>query len=239
MTEFPPDWVHPASLEVARRAQEEIAARVLEEDRPVGQGPARHVAGVDCSGAPRGTPDVVRAMAVLLDRAGARNRPAATGLAEGVPSFPYVPGFLAFREVPFVLEAVAKLPRLPELVFVDGHGVSHPRSCGIASHLGVLLDVPTIGVAKSVLVGQPQGLLGDARGDWAPLVWKGRRIGAVLRTKVGVQPVYVSVGHRVTLEAAIRHVLDWGGGYRLPEPTRLADQLAGEARRAAMSGRLL
>jgi len=229
----PESWTRPANLAAARAAQEEIAARVEAEDRLPGA-PAL-VAGVDCAGAARGAPDRVRAMAVLLE-AGARSRPVGTGLSEGVPAMPYVPGFLAFREVPFVLEALARLPRRPELVLVDGHGVSHPRGCGLASHLGVVADLPTVGVAKSVLVGRVEGDLGEEAGSTAPLVWKGRRIGTALRSRRGVLPLFVSTGHRVSEGTAVRLVTEWLAGYRLPEPTRLADRLAGEARRAAEGG---
>ena len=231
MDDVPNDWLRPATLEAARAAQGEIAARIVEEDRP--GDPPRLVAGLDCAGAARGAPDRVRAMAVLLDAGIGRSRVIATGFAEGAPAFPYVPGFLAFREAPFVVEALARLPRRPDLLLVDGHGVSHPRRCGIASHLGVVTDVPAVGVAKSVLVGRVEGELGEAAGSTAPLVWKGRRIATALRTRQGVAPVFVSVGHRVSADGALRHVLDWLAGYRLPEPTRLADKLAGEARRAA------
>lgn len=225
----PEDWIRPATLDAARIAQHDIAARVETVDRlPAAP---RHVAGVDCAGAARGAPDRVRAMAVLLD-ATDRRRPPATALVEGVPAFPYVPGFLGFREIPTLLDALAKLPMPPELILVDGHGVSHPRGCGSATHLGVVLDVPTIGVAKSILVGQMEGELGTEAGSTAPLVWKGRRIATVLRSKRGVRPLFISTGHRVSQETALRHVLDWLAGYRLPEPTRLADRLAGEARRA-------
>lgn len=231
MDEVPRDWLRPPTLEAARAAQAEIAARIVAEDRPVGD--ARLVAGVDCAGAPRGAPDRVRAVAVLLDAAGERSRPVGTGFAEGVPDFRYVPGFLAFREAPFVVEALSRLPRRPGLVLVDGHGVSHPRRCGIASHLGVVLDVPTVGVAKSVLVGRIEGELGEEAGSTAPLAWKGEVIATALRTRRGAGPVFVSVGHRVSAEGALRHVRAWLAGYRLPEPTRLADRLAGEARRAS------
>lgn len=226
----PEDWIRPANLDAARAAQQEIASRAEAEDR-LPEALAL-VAGVDCAGAARGAPDRVRAMAVLLSPA-ARSRPLATGLAEGAPAFPYIPGFLGFREIPFVLEAVAALPQRPELILVDGHGVSHPRGCGIATHLGVVLDLPTIGVAKSILVGRMEGELGQEAGSTAPLVWKGRRIATVLRSKRGVQPLLVSTGHRVSQERAVRLVVEWLAGYRLPEPTRLADRLAGEARKAA------
>ena len=225
----PEDWIRPATMEAARAAQREIAARAETADRLE---EPRLVAGVDCAGAPRGAPDRVRAMAVLLGLEN-RSRPIATGLAEGAPAFPYIPGFLGFREVPFVLEAVAGLPRRPDLILVDGHGVSHPRGCGIATHLGVVLDLPTIGVAKSVLVGKMEGELGEEAGSTAPLVWRGQRIATVLRSRRGVQPLLISTGHRVSQETALRLVGEWLAGYRLPEPTRLADKLAGEARRAA------
>jgi deoxyribonuclease V len=232
----PKDWIHPANLEAAREAQHAIAARAESADRLPAR--PRLVAGVDCAGAARGAPDRVRAMAVLLN-AEDRSRPPATGLEEGVPAFPYIPGFLGFREIPFVLGAVAKLPQRPELIFVDGHGTSHPRGCGIATHLGVVLDLPTIGVAKSILVGQMEGDLGEEAGSQAPLVWKGRQIATVLRSKRRVQPLFISTGHRVSQETAVRQVMDWLAGYRLPEPTRLADRLAGEARRAASEGPVL
>jgi deoxyribonuclease V len=236
MSAIPPDWVRPPDLEAARAAQHAIAARAEAADR-LALAPG-HVAGVDCAGAVRGAPDRVRAVAVLLG-AEAKSRPIATGLVEGVPAFPYIPGFLGFREIPFVLDAVAKLPARPELIFVDGHGISHPRGCGIATHLGVVLDIPTIGVAKSILVGRVEDELGSEPGSTAPLVWKGRQIATALRSKRGVQPLFVSTGHRVSQETAVRHVMDWLTGYRLPEPTRLADKLAGAARRAAGEGETL
>ncbi|TPG51877.1 endonuclease V [Roseomonas nepalensis] len=230
MTDVPPDWIHPPDLAAARAAQHAIAARAEAADR-LAEVP-RLVAGVDCAGAARGRPDRIRAMAVLLER-GAPSAPVATGLVEGVPAFRYVPGFLGFREIPFILDALAALPARPDLLLVDGHGLSHPRGCGTATHLGVVLDLPTIGVAKSPLVGKPEGELGMEAGSQVPLVWKGRRIATVLRSKRGVNPLFVSAGHRVSPETAVRHVLDWLAGYRLPEPTRLADKLAGEARRLA------
>ncbi len=231
-SEPPGDWIRPADLAVARTAQHEIATRVEASDR---LDEPRWVAGVDCAGAARGAPDRVRAMAVLL-AAEARSRPLATALAEGVPAFPYVPGFLGFREIPYVLDALAQLPQRPDLILVDGHGVSHPRGCGIASHLGVVLDLPTIGVAKSILVGRMERELGTEAGSTAPLVWRGRQIATVLRSKRGVQPLLIYTGHRVSQETAVRLVMEWLAGYRLPEPTRLADRLAGEARRAATDG---
>src|SRR5262249_35990996 len=120
----------------------------------------------------------------------------------------------------------------PDCLIVDGHGISHPRGLGIASHLGVLLDCPSIGVAKSILVGKPEGELGNQIGDYIPLRWKGQTLGVVLRTKPNVQPVYVSSGHRVSLETAIKVVLNSLSKYRLPEPTRQAHNAANVCRKA-------
>ncbi len=143
---------------------------------------------------------------------------------EPVP-FPYVPGLLAFRELPVLARAFEKLERTPDLLLVDGHGLSHPRRFGLACHLGLLLDIPTIGVAKSRLVGQ-LGEPGPEAGDRTELRDGPDLIGTVLRTRDGVSPVYVSVGHRIGLQEAAEWVLRVCRGYRLPEPTRLADQLS-------------
>ncbi len=143
---------------------------------------------------------------------------------EPVP-FPYVPGLLAFREVPVLARAFERLERTPDLLLVDGHGLSHPRRFGLACHLGLLLDLPTIGVAKSRLVGQ-HGEPGPEAGSRAELREGPDLIGTVLRTRDGVSPVYVSVGHRIGLREAAEWVLRLCRGYRLPEPTRLADQLS-------------
>lgn len=228
----PRDWLHPPSLAVATEAQRAIAARVVAEDRPVPEGgdPPRRVVGVDASYKARDGVDWVHAAVVALD--GETRRPTGVAHASGPAAFPYVPGFFAFREVPPLLEAFARLPERPHLVLVDGHGLSHPRGCGLASHLGALLDLPTVGVAKTILVGRPEREVGPEVGDRVPLLHRGREVGAVLRTRRKVAPVYVSVGHRVSLGGAVAHVMRWLGGYRLPEPTRLADKAAGEARRA-------
>jgi len=143
---------------------------------------------------------------------------------EPVP-FPYVPGLLAFREVPVLARAFEKLERAPDLLLVDGHGLAHPRRFGIACHLGLLLDVPTIGVAKSRLVGRHDDPPPEAGGR-AELRDGPDLVGLVLRTRDGVSPVFVSVGHRIGLHEAAEWVLRVCRGYRLPEPTRLADQLS-------------
>lgn len=141
-------------------------------------------------------------------------------------SFPYIPGLLSFREAPALLAAVERLKTLPDLLLVDGHGLAHPRRFGIACHLGVLLDRPAVGVAKSVLVGRVAGELGEAAGSTVELLDGDEIIGAALRTRRSVRPVYVSIGHRVDLNSALRVVLNCTSRYRLPEPCRLAHRLA-------------
>jgi deoxyribonuclease V len=149
-----------------------------------------------------------------------------TKVMNGKLDFPYVPGLLSFREAPLTLAACEQLSLTPDLVLVDGQGIAHPRRLGLASHLGLFLDTPTIGCAKSRLCGSHQ-TPGEKPGSYAELVDGGETIGAALRTKLGVSPIYVSIGHRVDLEAAIYWVLECCRGYRLPEPTRLAHLAAG------------
>jgi len=145
--------------------------------------------------------------------------------------FPYVPGYLSFREIPVLLDAFAKLEHTPELLVCDGHGRAHPRRFGLACHLGVLLDLPSIGCAKSRLVGRHREP-GPRRGAHTQLREGGQVIGEVVRTREGVKPVYVSVGHRITLASARRLTLRMARRYRLPEPTRAAHREVNRARRA-------
>lgn len=149
-------------------------------------------------------------------------------VAELPVSFPYIPGLLAFREAPVMLKALAQLRHAPDLLMVDGHGVSHPRRMGIATHLGVYLDKPSIGCAKSRLCGRFEPPP-DEPGAWTPLLDGDEVIGAVLRTQRGQAPLFVSVGHRISLENAIHTVLACVRHHRLPEPTRLAHLAAGGA----------
>jgi deoxyribonuclease V len=198
--------------------QKELAARVVRADEV---GKVRRVAGVDVGFEDSGR--VTRAAVAVLDYPG-------FAVAERVvvrepTRFPYIPGLLSFREAPAVLAAFGRLRTPPDLVLYDGQGIAHPRRFGIASHVGVLLDVPTIGVAKTRLVGEHRRLPGR-KGAWVPLVDKGETIGAVLRTRTGVTPLYVSIGHRVTLAAAVRWVMACTTRYRLPETTRWAHHLA-------------
>jgi deoxyribonuclease V len=223
---IPRDWLHPVSLREAAAVQRQLAGRISTEDR---LGPVETVAGVDVSQKWRDPEGMIFAAIVLLDAATLRVVGAAHAARRS--AFPYVPGFLGFREVPCLLDAFARLPAMPDLVFVDGHGISHPRRLGIATHLGVLLDRPTVGVAKSILVGRPAGELPLEPGSRVPLEWRGDEIGLVLRTKRRVNPVYVSTGHRVSLPTAAEWVMRTVKGYRLPEPTRQAHLSANEFRR--------
>ena len=145
---------------------------------------------------------------------------------EGRLTWPYVPGFLSFREAPLVLEAFRLVETTPDLVIVDGHGTAHPRRLGIASHLGLFLDMPTIGCAKSLLCGEHE-TPGMERGSTTDIVDSGERIGVAVRTRTNARPVYVSVGHKCGFADAVESVLHCCGRYRLPEPTRLAHLAAG------------
>ena len=149
-----------------------------------------------------------------------------TQVVQGRLSFPYVPGLLSFRESPLTLVACERLGVTPDLILIDGQGIAHPRRIGLASHLGLLLNTPTIGCAKSRLCGQ-HGEPGEEPGSYAEVVDRGETIGAALRTRRGIKPIYVSIGHKVDLLTAIYWVLECCRGYRIPEPTRLAHLAAG------------
>lgn len=152
-----------------------------------------------------------------------------TAGVRGQTKFPYVPGLLSFRETPSLLEAWAQLKTKPDVLMLDGQGLAHPRRCGIACHVGVLLDLPTIGCAKSILVGKHGELSGEA-GSQSPLVDRGEQVGVALRTKKNVAPVYVSAGHLIDLPAAVELVLRSTSKYRQPEPTRQAHLLVNRLR---------
>lgn len=145
--------------------------------------------------------------------------------AEQTAGFPYVPGLLSFREIPVVLQALSQLKTLPDLLICDGHGLAHPRRFGLASHLGLICNLPSIGAAKSLLVGE-HAAVSAQRGDWQPLIDHGEVVGAALRTRLGARPVYISIGHRLSLESAIDFVLRCTTVFRLPETTRHAHRLA-------------
>lgn len=152
-------------------------------------------------------------------------RMADQAVAYRIPALAYVPGLLSFREVPALLAALEKLCLQPDLLLCDGQGLAHPRRFGLACHVGVLTDIPSIGVAKSLLVGE-HAPVPAKRGAWRPLLHKGELVGAALRTRTGRAPVYVSIGHRVSLETAIHYTLACTPRFRLPETTRAAHRLA-------------
>ncbi|MFE5257832.1 endonuclease V [Streptomyces coelicoflavus] len=222
---IPADW--PTTEERARAVQDELRARVVldEPGPPPGTG---RVTGVDV--AYDDERDVVAAAAVVLDATTLAVVAEAT--AVGRISFPYVPGLLAFREIPTVLAALEALPCPPGLVVCDGYGLAHPRRFGLASHLGVLTGLRTIGVAKNPFTfthADPDA----PRGSTSPLLAGAEEVGRALRTRDGVKPVFVSVGHRVSLSNACAHTLALAPAYRLPETTRRADSLCRAALRAA------
>jgi deoxyribonuclease V len=206
-------------LAAARDIQETLRHTVVETP-PSGFAP-RTITGIDVHFSRDGR--TAFAAAVRLDARTLELQESA--LAARPVSFPYRTGFLSFREVPVALAALRLSREMPDLVMVDGQGLAHPRRFGLACHLGVLLDVPTIGVAKSRLVGR-YAEPGPSPGDWTPLEDKGEIVGAVLRSKAGCRPLFVSIGHRIDLETAVGLVGNTVARHRLPEPTRQADRLS-------------
>lgn len=229
-TRFQPRHPWEVTPQEAIAIQEQLRGEVIRSDQfakvePLSGKPVlRTVAGVDVGFEAEGS--ITRAAVVVLSFPGLHLLHSA--IARRPTTFPYVPGLLSFREVPAVLEALTSLSELPDLLLVDGQGVAHPRRLGIASHLGLLCDLPSIGVAKSILVGRHKPVA-DEFGAWQPLRDGGEVVGAALRTRPGVRPVYVSVGHRLSLETAIDLVLQCSRGFRLPEPIRQAHRLASQA----------
>jgi deoxyribonuclease V len=181
----------------------------------------RTVAGVDCGFESGGV--VTRAAVAVLEFPGLSLIDRA--VVRVPTSFPYVPGLLSFREIPAVLAAMEQLANLPDLLLVDGQGYAHPRRFGFASHLGVLTGIPSIGVGKTRLLGT-HGEVPPCRGEWTPLLHGEETVGAVLRTRERVNPLFVSLGHRIGLESAVGWVMGCTTRYRLPETTRHAHRLA-------------
>ncbi len=196
--------------------QKRLAARVIRRRAATA---IRYVAGVDAA-FPGGDSCVAAAVVWDVHRAEVVEEQCASRPLR----FPYVPGLLSFREAPVILAALRKLRAPVDALMCDGHGLAHPRAFGVACHLGVLCDLPSIGCAKSRLVGE-HGTPAARRGARVSLRHRGQTIGTVLRTKDATNPVYVSIGHRTDLPAAVALVLRCATGYRLPEPTRLADRL--------------
>jgi deoxyribonuclease V len=204
--------------------QRRLAARVRIEPFP---GLPRRVAGVDVSASREGT--TLWGGIVVFDREAGRI--IESRVASLPAEFPYVPGLLSFREIPVLIKAGACLRSQPEVVLVDGQGRAHPRRLGIATHLGLVWDVPTIGCAKSRLVGETRGMPGEGRGCRRLLYDRGEPVGVLLRTRAGVKPLWISPGHRMDIASAARLVLACSRRYRIPEPIRAAHQLVGDAMR--------
>ncbi len=210
------DW--DGSAADARRVQQRLAAEVmLRDDAP--EAP-RWLGGFDVGFEDAGA--ITRA-AVLL--AADTLQPVATEVVRMPTSMPYVPGLLSFRELPALVAALERLPHTPDLVFVDGHGIAHPRRLGIAAHFGVVTGLPSIGVAKNVLCGRHDPL-GALAGEHVPLLHRGEQIGWALRSKLRCNPLIISPGFGMTMDGALTWTRALLRGYRLPEPTRLADRLA-------------
>lgn len=231
------EWTEDPATAIA--LQRQLATQIECRDRLAH--PVRWIAGVDVGFEPMDptrnaridprAPALTRAVIVVLEYPSLRV--VEQVLHRQPATMPYIPGLLSFRELPAVLQAFDKLKRRPDLLMVDGMGVAHPRRIGIASHLGLWLDIPAIGVGKSRLCGR-HAAAPEAKGAFVALEDKGDTIGAVLRTRERVKPLYISTGHRVSLATAIEWVMACVTRYKLPEPTRQADRLASRRTRAGV-----
>ncbi len=208
----------------AMRLQEQLRERVVVEDR---FDMIRLLAGADLAF----DPETDLAFAGVIVYRLPELKEVERQMARRKLRFPYVPGLLSFRESPVLLGAFARLRTEPDLILIDGHGRAHPRLFGIACHIGVLFDKPTIGCAKSLLVGEYDGP-GECAGATTPLILNGQRVGTVLRTRDRVKPIFVTQGHRVSLESAVDLVRQCLDGFRIPKPTREADHFVRDLRRA-------
>lgn len=216
--------LHAWNLEIpeAIELQKELAHRIVLQDDERLQN-VQYVAGVDM--AINEEHNTAQAAVVLLKYP--EMEIVERHIYEEPIRMPYVPGLLSFREAPSVIGAFDRLKRQPQLVMVDGQGIAHPRRIGIGAHVGLWLNIPTIGCAKSILVGRYNAeQLSTEAGHWVPLIDKHETIGAVVRTRTNVKPMYISAGHLISLETSIKFVLACSKGYRLPETTRQADKLS-------------
>ncbi|MEL4893933.1 deoxyribonuclease V [Crocosphaera sp. Alani8] len=211
-------YLHPKSLDEAKIIQQELVKKIIMQEKI---NKVNYVAGVDV--AFQDNYKITKAAIAVLKFPSLELVESQTAL---IPTtFPYIPNFLSFREIPALLKAIEKLTIIPDIILCDGQGIAHPRRLGIASHLGILLDCPTIGVAKSLLIGKHEEVASE-KGSWQPLIDKGELIGAVLRSRKNVKPIYVSIGHKISLPTALDYVMACLTKYRLPETTRWADKLA-------------
>ena len=217
--QHPENW--PETAEEAIPIQEQLKSLVVTADRLQS---VQYVAGVDVGFLDNYSSS--RAAVAVLSFPDLQLQEQAIALRP--TTFPYLPGFLSFREVPVILDALEKLAIIPDLIICDGQGIAHPKRFGLACHLGVLIDLPTIGAAKSRLIGTHEELPPE-KGSWKPLFHRGETLGAVLRSRTNVKPLYVSPGHRIGLETAVEIVLQCTPKYRLPETTRWADRLASKS----------
>jgi len=224
-----PIITHPWALseDEAIHLQKKLATQVIKEDK---LNEIRYIAGADVAYAKKN--DELIAAVVILDVN--TLEVIETVIAEDKAQFPYIPGLFSFRELPSLIKAFAKLKNTPDLIVCDGQGIAHPRRFGLASHLGVIFDIPTIGCGKTLLLGkhdEPD----KTRGSVSPIVHNNEIIGNVLRTQDRINPIYISIGHRILLETACKWVLRLSPKYRLPETTRKADQVVRKILKAKQS----
>lgn len=208
-------------VEAFRAEQARLAVQVVLEDG-IEIDAIRYVAGLDAAFRDRGAKTLGIGAAVICSYP--ELEPVEEVVAVEPVEIPYVPGYLSFRELPFLLEAWEDLAIVPDVALIDGQGLAHPRRLGLACHFGLAADAVSVGCAKSRLVGEAEEVP-PSRGSWRPLFDGGERVGAVVRTRGGVRPVYVSPGHRISVETAVQFVLACAPRYRIPEPIRLADHL--------------
>jgi deoxyribonuclease V len=219
----------PADAADGERIQDELRERLILPQAPIE--PPATVTGVDISYAVGSRRAVAAAVTVEVGSLWVRE----VAVAEGAVTFPYVPGLLAFRELPLLLESLGRLEQRAEVVICDGYGLTHPRRFGLACHLGVLLDLPAFGVAKTEFIGtysEP----GPHRGEWSTVVEGGEVLGRAVRTQTEVKPVYVSVGHRIGLADATDLAVALSTRFRIPEPTRQADIISRQVLRDSWRG---
>lgn len=227
---IPDYWLYPSSMEEAKKAQTEMAETISLKDS---FSDLKWIGGMDVSHKLYDPSKLIYASTVVLNLATLELIEHAS--VEEKQVFPYIPGFLGFREAPSLVHSFQKLSRKPDVLLVDGQGISHPRRLGVASHIGVLLDIPTIGVAKSILVGKPARKLGEKPGSQVFLEWKDEPIGMLLRSKKRSHPLIISPGHKITLETSVEIVKQCLIRYKIPEPTRQAHLVANSFRKQAIN----